>query len=408
MSRSQLFNEINKALPFLPEHFQQKGQTLDSAFSGYRLHQELSGSCLDLILMSYRFAHFFELKTKEFSQKKLKPQALKDLWLLGFTAILTRDKTPAFAIVSECVEASKQKFGKHTSGITNAFLRHVERQKEIYLKQISHSPSVMLPKWLTERWSPLSTEFLNKLGHSLSSRPSSGVTGFDENLNFKQVAWNEALFKNSENQFQAINQGSFAFCEWAKKQLGSSTKSFVDTCAAPGGKAVYFLQNQKLQNLKPSSICFEAKHTRLELLKDNLKRWNFDTTESVKSFLHEWGTDKPPQELISKKWDFVLCDLPCSGSGTLLTRPDVLFKNWSKEITALKPIQTKILDDIFKINSHKFLISICSVDPEEIANISKTLKIEPSFSSWHLSDTFDGSFEGITAWYCERLPSPLQ
>lgn len=406
MTTTQLQSELRKILPFLPQSFSRKGQTLDSALDGYRWQQELSGSALDLILMSYRYAHVFEIQLKAFTPKAVKPALLTDLWLAGFTALLTRDKVPEFAIISETVNVAKSHFGPHTGGLTNAFMRATQRAKTEWLAKFDQSPTNALPPWLLARWRPLGAETLATIGKALLTRPTSGVAGFGQDLQFRRAAWSSEVFK-SEEAFQAMNEGSFGFCQWARQKIPAASKKFLDTCAAPGGKSIFFLQSLLKDNAQAHATLCEAKATRLELLRENLTRWKIDS-EVASTELFEWGKDPLPSAWTQDKWDFVLCDLPCSGSGTLLTRPDVLYRKWEAEMPALKKLQKHILSEVQKVPAHALVVSICSVDPEEVAHVSQIIGAEPSFSSWNGKSAVEPGSEGITAWYCGPLAPPVQ
>jgi 16S rRNA (cytosine967-C5)-methyltransferase len=392
-AKSALYLELSESILFLPRHFQRKGQTLDSAFDGYRLHKTLSSSSLDLILMSYRYAHLFERVVKKFTPKKVKPLEMLDLWLVGFSALLTRDQVPAFAIVSECVEISKSKFGAHTSAITNAFLRHIDREKAAILASLSQNPEQILPQWLKDRWK--TSPHLKSVAQNFSLRPSSGVLGFDSNLEHTRKEWSSDMF--SAQKFQAMDTGSFKFCQWVVSKLLSSDKNFVDTCAAPGGKAIFTAQHLKQKHPESRFVLCESKPARLGLIKENLKRWDLESSANT-VFRQEWGVDPIPEPLQNFIWDFVLCDLPCSGSGTLLSRPDVLFRKWEQTISDLKVKQEQILKQVLSLKSSKFFISICSTDEEEISHLSKILGITPQFHSWDVTSPSEGLGEGIVGW----------
>lgn len=400
--KSSLYQELNQALLFLPRSFIKKGQTLDSAFDGYRLHKTLSASSLDLILMSYRYAHWFEKVATKFSAKKIKPVEMLDLWLGGFTALLTRDKVPAFAIVSECVEIAKIKFGPHTAGITNAFLRHIVREKAKLQAELSATPTLIFPPWLVTRWQD--QPGLATMAKHFARRPAAGVWGFDQKLEHLKAEWSEHMF--AHDLFQAMDTGSYDFCRWMSAKLGENDRSFIDACAAPGGKAIFAAQRLRNLGIPADFVLCEAKQSRMAMLKENLTRWGFDFNPANLR-LHEWGRDPLPNELSDRSWDFVMCDLPCSGSGTLFTRPDILFRDWQKNIDDLKSKQNAILTDVLKLATPKIFISICSTDPEEIANVSAAVGASPTFKSWD-DITSDAPREGIVGWYCERALRPLQ
>ncbi|MEO5668662.1 MAG: hypothetical protein ABIR96_11435, partial [Bdellovibrionota bacterium] len=126
--------------------------------------------------------------------------------------------------------------------------------------------------------------------------------------------------------------------------------------------------------------------------------WKGLLPENIETRVIAWGEDEIPTDLSSRRWDIVLADLPCSGSGTLHTRPDLLDQNPFERLDSLKSIQEKIITSLRLLDAKDLFVSICSVDPEEIRNLSRLLGKDPNFSSWN-----DGSQElereGLTAWH---------
>ena len=133
-------------------------------------------------------------------------------------------------------------------------------------------------------------------------------------------------------------------------------------------------------------------HPRLEKLKENLLRWK---KSDIALDLKDWSSTAAS----SKKFDLILADLPCSGSGTLASRPDVLFEDLENRIQELAPIQNRILENLKASLSPNGLlaVSLCSVDPKEIQGINATLESPPVFESWKQDNIGDTS-EGITGW----------
>ena len=174
-------------------------------------------------------------------------------------------------------------------------------------------------------------------------------------------------------------------------------------CAAPGGKLIGLLTFlQTLDDQKHKFFNFEkiaavdSKFKRVERLKENLKSWKF--LDQTQNFIHDWTQDSIPEELDPpKKWNLIIADLPCTGLGTLASRPDILLENWSPASDKeLFEIQEKIIKQALKVKAKEGIafVSICSSDPSEIKNLSQVIGAEPTFQSL-LSETNN---EEITAW----------
>lgn len=113
---------------------------------------------------------------------------------------------------------------------------------------------------------------------------------------------------------------------------GFSGGDALDLCAAPGGKSVY------LSELGDFNItaCDIYPH-KLDLMRGYAKKLGAkievalnDATVLNKDFIN--------------KFDIVIADCPCSGTGTLKTKPDILLNRKAEDITELADLQTKILN----------------------------------------------------------------
>ncbi|MBS1985018.1 MAG: hypothetical protein JST16_12685 [Bdellovibrionales bacterium] len=389
-----LTTTLLEALAYMPEHRKKntrtRSVTLDTLFEESRSFTTLSSSALDFILMGYRYHHAFQDFLREFNPKGLSPKTLEDLGELIFAALLTRDKTPAHALVSEGVEAAKRGFGPHTGGVMNALLRKCTRELDALKQKLAANPSAILGPELNQRWAP-QDDLRMRIGRQVLARPEPGIWSFNRKLEFGARGVDD--FANVHDTLQAMDPGSWLLLDWVQRELTTrkvSAPRLLDACAAPGGKCVGLAL--RLPHAKIWAT--DSDYKRIEKLRANLQRWNLDLT--VHSQVAAWGTPEATAD-VAGPFDVVLADLPCSGSGTLHTRPDLLQENLPQRIAQLMPIQTKILQALLpKIQpGGLFFVSVCSVDPEEIAHVSKVLGVAPAFSSFAASAE---SVEGITGW----------
>ncbi len=161
--------------------------------------------------------------------------------------------------------------------------------------------------------------------------------------------------------FQSI--GSVAICNAV-----TETGNILDACSAPGGKSI--LLSEKAKSV---TACEIHKH-RLELVKSYAKRRSADNVIPVLCDSSVFNKD------FENCFDAVLCDVPCSGYGTLKNNPDIKLKTVDfKELNAL---QLAILKNCAKYlkKGGSLYYSTCSIFKDENDNVvKKFLDGEPDF-----------------------------
>ncbi len=147
--------------------------------------------------------------------------------------------------------------------------------------------------------------------------------------------------------------------------------SFLDCCAAPGGKSVYVKQLRQ----DVSVTCCDIHAHRVQLIEDYARRMDVQIASFCKDmtqFCADW----------QGAFDTVLCDVPCSGFGVLDSRPDIKLFRQNKDISDLMKLQYAILDNCsryVKVGGD-LVYSTCTLfDNENGQNIRKFLAQHPNF-----------------------------
>lgn len=386
----------------MPRHREQASRRaallgLDDLIDEARSQGRLDSGALDLLLMSTRYRSRALVMLKDFLKgKEPRPAELEDLLVVIFASLLSRDKMPAPVQLNTFVEIAGKRFGPHVKAIVNAWGRSVLRARDELDRERSEKASAWLPSLWRERWKK-HPALVERAARMSFERPDPGVWAFGRNLSLAKKPLSEW---QADGHFQAMDPGSWKLVTWIDTELGDAkTETFLDACAAPGGKFIALSLLRRSHGLK-TSFASDAKFARLERLKENVAAWKTELPVELRSEVVVWGEDKTPASVDAKTWDLVLADLPCSGSGTLHTRPDLLDQNPFQRLEALKKTQASILESLRALKPRHLFVSICSVDPEEVDSVSKVLGAEPSFRSWD-----DGSAngtdvcEGLTAWH---------
>jgi hypothetical protein len=392
--------------------------SLDDVLDDSRALSDISPGAFDYLMMAQRYESLLDAFFLKFTQKEIGPPRFRDFLVIGAAAIITRTHEPAEKQSHAMVEIVKQEWGKGASQFANALFRNLCRSLPNLKKELSDHPETLLSPELRHRWKDL-PEIQKRTGRMLSQRPRPEISGFDSQGEFLFKNSSEALeaWNNGTNFFQAMDLGSFLWVEQIfthfKKSAPRKSLRMMDLCAAPGAKLLLFqrLWNRYFPNVPASYFATDLKWSRLERLKENLVFYKSFFSTDTKLEVADHSIPNPsltPQN----PFDVYLADLPCSGSGTLHTRPD-LGANIIEALAnqSLGENQRNILKNLFQVaktNSKESLVfvSVCSVDPLEIQNIESTIrgalphKATP-ISKWTSWQATERDCEGITGWTIE-------
>lgn len=339
-------------------------------------------------------------KLSKIKSKKMSTYVKISLWL-GIYQILFLDSIKDHAAVNESVALIK-KYDKKSSGFVNAILRNVIRNKEniieIDKKDIVEYLSIKYSynQWLIRKWiEEFGQEFTEDLLEANSEKPNlyirantlkinrdelinklreqgiecNKVNGIDEAVMVKNL-------KNIENN-KLFKEGYFTVQDISSMLVGKVTnpkeeKLVLDVCSAPGGKTTHLGTIMKNTGQVISRDIFDHK---LKLINNTVKRLGLKNIK-VENFdalnIDENSIDK---------FDYVICDVPCSGMGIIKRKPEIKFKK-EEEIKDLPIIQKKILNNASKYVKlgGNLIYSTCTIHDEENINIVKEfLNINDNF-----------------------------
>lgn len=339
-------------------------------------------------------------KLSKIKSKKMSTYVKISLWS-GIYQILFLDSIKDHAAVNESVALIK-KYDKKSSGFVNAILRNVIRNKEnimeIDKKDIVEYLSIKYSynQWLIRKWiEEFGQEFTEDLLEANSEKPNlyirantlkinrdelinklreqgidcSKVNGIDEAIMVKNL-------KNIENN-KLFKEGYFTVQDISSMLVGKvanpkEEKLVLDVCSAPGGKTTHLGTIMKNTGQVISRDIFDHK---LKLINNTVKRLGLKNIK-VENFdalnIDENSIDK---------FDYVICDVPCSGMGIIKRKPEIKFKK-EEEIKDLPIIQKKILNNASKYVKlgGNLIYSTCTIHDEENINIVKEfLNINDNF-----------------------------
>ena len=151
------------------------------------------------------------------------------------------------------------------------------------------------------------------------------------------------------------------------KSSNSSIKNVWDCCAASGGKSI--LAVDTLENIR-----LTVSDVRTLILENLKQRFLEANIFNYTSFI----ADLSVENKLNKKFDLIICDVPCSGSGTWSRTPEMLCDFNTEKLNQFVDLQKKISSNALNSlsSSGYFLYITCSVYQEENENVVNYLANE--------------------------------
>ena len=149
-------------------------------------------------------------------------------------------------------------------------------------------------------------------------------------------------------------------------------KRILDACAAPGGKSIAAAM------AGAEVLSCDVNEKRLQRCRENYTRLGLEIS-------CEAADATENRDCWNGKFDAVLADVPCTGSGILRKHPEIRLKSES-DLFNLLPLQRKILDNVANyVKPGGLLIySTCSVLKEEDEDqVQSFLSRHPDFCCEH-------------------------
>jgi 16S rRNA (cytosine967-C5)-methyltransferase len=277
---------------------------------------------------------------------------------IGLFQILYMDRVPAHAAVDETVELTKR-HSRGGAGFVNAVLRRATQRGKRSLQKLSDRDAASaallhsLPTWLTELWwRELGAERARSLMPALNRPPESALrinplTGaINETVaqlpvpNHPAPSLPEGVVLDGPFDVQhselwragAIMAQSRASMLVARVVEPSPGDRVLDLCAAPGGKTTHLAA---LMEGRGEIMAVERHPGRAQSLEETCRRMR---AESVRVLVHDVATLE-----LEPTFDHVLLDPPCSGLGTLQSRPDRRWRATPESIAELSSLQARLL-----------------------------------------------------------------
>ncbi|MCU1319634.1 MAG: Fmu (Sun) domain protein [Edaphobacter sp.] len=275
---------------------------------------------------------------------------------LGAFQLLHLDRIPAHAALSESVELCRAAGEPHATGMVNAVLRKLAAAQRpgarIHESVAAFAERLGHPRWLVERWvTAYGREAALKICEADQSEPVSG-----------------AMFSESGDDLPldlpVMDDGSRLVAELAAAAMPDAARAW-DCCAAPGGKTLILARRLGSAAVTASDVSSK----RLAQTEARLRRYAYAERVACVVADATRATDRVTDR--EGSFDLILCDVPCSGTGTLAANPEIRHRLKPEDLPRQVERQRAILTGALKrlAPGGRLVYSTCSLEPEECEQV---------------------------------------
>jgi len=268
---------------------------------------------------------------------------------MGAFQLLHMDRIPAHAVLNESVELCRAAGQPHAAGMVNAVLRKLAAAQKpgtrIFESPAAFAERLGHPLWLVERWVA-----------AYGREAALAICEYDQREPGHGGLFPEAAAAEDSPQ---MDDGSRLVAEIAAAALpfsGGRTARVWDCCAAPGGKTLMLAQRLAGAEI----LATDASAKRLIQMTARLRRYPY--AERVRCEVVDAATAAGGEQ-----FDLILCDVPCSGTGTLARNPEIRHILRAEELQRQATRQRAILRGALQCLAPggRLVYSTCSLEPEE-------------------------------------------
>lgn len=269
---------------------------------------------------------------------------------MGIFQLRYLDRIPAHAAVAESVELVKQAHKRSAAGFVNAVLRKVNRSPLAWPDQATE---LSVPAWMLERWQ-----------HQYSEQAAAGIA---------RAALEQPAATINPDTGRQQDPGAQSIVPLLEIQPGMSV---LDLCAAPGNKTAQILA------LGASVTACDRYLKRLAEVPAEARRVVLDASIALP---------------FNTKFDRILIDAPCSGTGTLARNPEIKWRLRETDLARFADMQRKILEQALPHlkPGGKLVYSTCSLEREENEDIVDGLAVAATHLRLPGRDPGDGFFAAV-------------
>lgn len=293
---------------------------------------------------------------------------------------LIKMEVPAYAVLNEAVEIAKHRMSSSAGNFVNAILRRVmENGCPALPKDPLQALSIETshPLWLIKMWRAQYGEVVCEkiCKGNLEPRKNSARVNTLKITRDELLAKDASFIKSELSEDGVIYQGgSLAHTSYFQEgyvamqdeasQLVAiamdpqKKERILDVCSAPGTKACHIAQRMENQG---EILCGDIHPHRVALIQEGAQKLGITCIQAVEMDACDLS------QLEDESFDRVLCDVPCSGYGTLSRKSDIKLHMQPSDMDTLIPLQANILQEAAKkVKPAGILVySTCTLNKKE-------------------------------------------
>lgn len=310
---------------------------------------------------------------------------------LGLYQIFYTDRIPDHAAVYETVELSKSvcRNWRAVTGYINAVLRSALRQKDdikwpdesddrVQSLSVRHS----IPEWLVTMWledypehAEALMEYANqtppldiRVNTLMLSRGSLAMILAEKGISVDLPDDAPNCLTISDTPYSKLERfKSYFYVQDKASQIAAEAfgarpgERILDACAAPGGKTFYLAMRM---NDSGEIIAGDLHENKLSKIRGTTSRLGISCVKAIR-------LDARRRDDSLGTFNRVLCDVPCSGLGSISKKPEIRYKS-TDDISNLPKTQYEILDccSVYLKTGGILMYSTCTVNKAENENVT--------------------------------------
>jgi 16S rRNA (cytosine967-C5)-methyltransferase len=363
---------------------------------GPSIRTEDAGLATELTLGVLRWQRLLDFLTGRYLTKVAKSLdvVVRIALRLGIYQLWFLERVPAHAAVHESVELVKRARKRSAAPLVNAILRKAAKEAS-QLAQPRGALASLLPKelplaeqmgilhshptWLVERWlRNFGEESTRKLLEANNRVPAVSCAVLDSRRGedvltslqkagcgikpglLLRDAW--TLHGGNPAASEAMQKGWAAIQDEASQAVAhllavEEGNAVLDLCAAPGGKSILLARAAGSQG---RVIAADLHAHRVRAM---VERFETAGVRNVESVTLDGARPLP----LERRFDRILVDVPCSGTGTLARHPEIRWQLQREDLTDLHARQVRLLSNGLASLAPRgrLVYSTCSLEAEE-------------------------------------------